>query len=249
MSPCGLQTQQDTGISATPATARSRVHHQRETGLGLAEQQGRQLSAKMSAFEADCGHSKGSFSHEAHLQDIQGVGGRGSASAQCRGFPEERRGIGVAPHLGVGTRMEAEDDWESIVVGDCEDSMLQSAISRLYTPPPGSTAVSLHNHHFTRQRLSQRRRRRADAWSFSAHSGVKIKGFTLRCRVFAGYDWPHALLSTQPSSSKVFLAHAYSCLLVCLPARRCCRAHGSCAAHSCSRKPWFTTPGPQRCRE
>jgi hypothetical protein len=33
------------------------------------------------------------------------------------------------------------DDWVSVLVAECEDSMLQSGISRLYIPPPEPVAT------------------------------------------------------------------------------------------------------------
>jgi hypothetical protein len=33
------------------------------------------------------------------------------------------------------------DDWVSVLVAECEDSMLQSGISRLYIPPPDPVAT------------------------------------------------------------------------------------------------------------
>ena len=87
------------------------------------------------------------------------------------------------------------------MVGECEDAMLQSGISRLYgrnqEAEGGSGGASRHAvsplrlnpQHFSRAPLKQRRRRALERWSSSALTALQVKGMGVRCRIFAGSDW------------------------------------------------------------
>jgi len=130
--------------------------------------------------------------HNETLRVGEGRGGGGG----------ERHRLHGAGGSGVGT---ADDDWESVVVGECEDSMLQTAITRLYTPPSppspysgGAAAAGgrgdgeggvVKTGYFSRAALGARRRRVCERWSATAHTSLEVKGLSVRCRIFGGFDW------------------------------------------------------------
>ena len=79
-----------------------------------------------------------------------------------------------------------EEPWESVLVGECEDEILQKAIQSLRPagPPPTVNAG-----HFTRARLRSRRKAVKWRWWMSSHTSVEVKGISVGCRIFAGSDW------------------------------------------------------------
>jgi len=79
-----------------------------------------------------------------------------------------------------------EEPWESVLVGECEDEMLQKAIQSLRPvgPPPTVNAG-----HFTRARLRSRRKAVKWRWWMSSHTSVEVKGISVGCRIFARSDW------------------------------------------------------------
>ena len=136
----------------------------------------------------------------AAANSYQPDGLRGPALGRVASAGRGRRGAG-----GLG---DAEDDWESVVVGECEDDMLQAGITRLFRRGGGGgngsrAGLSVRAAYFSRRVLAARRRGVRQRGAAATVAVLEIKGVRVRCRVFGGCDWPEsaqhaaALLATQ----------------------------------------------------
>eukprot|EP00802_Teleaulax_amphioxeia_P001214 Tamp_01215.p1 GENE.Tamp_01215~~Tamp_01215.p1 ORF type:complete len:920 (+),score=130.54 Tamp_01215:2552-5311(+) len=98
---------------------------------------------------------------------------------------------GYADVLSPSLRGRVHDDeepWESVLIGECEDEILQKAIQAL-RPASQSSLPQVNAGHFTRARLKARRKAAKTRWWMSSHTSVQVKGISIGCRIFAGADW------------------------------------------------------------